>query len=326
MEENKSNIHRSASTDDEHDALSPPPSPPDYHPMSSLVDAMLTDLYQITMAYAYWRNKRHKEHSVFDLFFRKHPFQGEFTIFAGLEECLRFINCFRFTPPNVAVLQQKFPDWDQEFWEYLGSITCENIKLYAVEEGSIVIPRIPLIRVEGDLAICQLLETTLLVLVNYASLVATNAARHRLAVGPSKRLLEFGLRRAQGPDGAMSAARYAYMGGFDATSKVRDMHTWLPCSIMINAHRCVCYVCTVCSMLLHLMHVAFIHACYALLAHVCNLCSVDVSSSNHQCESGMIIVTSLLSQTQQLHVYFLFASLQHVYHFLSSECAVQYSQ
>jgi len=182
---------------------------------------MLTDLYQITMTYAYWKAGRHNEESVFDLFFRKHPFQGEFTIFAGLEEVLRFVSSYGFSADDIDILRKKFPDWESTFWDYLGSIDCKKVKIYAVDEGSIVIPRIPLLRFEGPLAVCQLLETTVLVLVNYASLVATNAARHRLAVGHSKTLLEFGLRRAQGPDGAMSASRYAYMGGFDGTSNLK---------------------------------------------------------------------------------------------------------
>jgi len=173
------------------------------------------------MAYAYWRAGRADEHSVFDLFFRKHPFQGEFTIFAGLEEVLRLCASYSFTPDDIAVLRAKFPSWDAAFWDYLGALDCSKVKIFAVDEGSIVIPRIPLIRVEGPLGICQLLETTMLVLINYASLVATNAARHRLAVGHSKTLLEFGLRRAQGPDGAMSASRYAYLGGFDGSSNVK---------------------------------------------------------------------------------------------------------
>ena len=82
-------------------------------------------------------------------------------------------------------------------------------------------PKIPVMTVSGPLALCQLMESTFLNLSGYATLLATNAARMRLAVGPETKLLEFGLRRSQGADGAMSAARYAYLGGFDSTSNVR---------------------------------------------------------------------------------------------------------
>jgi len=187
-------------------------------PTDNLTNALLTDMYQITMAYAYFRTKRHTTHAVFDLFFRKNPFDGEYTIFAGLGEVLAFINTYKFTDQHIAFLREQMPTAGDDFFEYLSSLDCSQVKVYAFKEGSVVFPRQPLLRVEGPIGICQLLETTLLCIINYASLVATNAARMRLAVGPSKTLLEFGLRRSQGPNGGVSATRYAYMGGFDGTS------------------------------------------------------------------------------------------------------------
>jgi len=193
----------------------------DCQPCNHFVDPMLTDQYQISMAYAYFVTGRHEESSVFDLFFRTPPFKGEFTIFAGLEEVLRYVASFKFTEENVAYLKKTYPTWKPGFWDYMAKLDTSQVRVYAVDEGSIVVPRMPLIRVEGPLGVCQLLETTMLVLVNYASLISTNAARHRLAAGPDKTLLEFGLRRAQGPDGAISASRYSYLGGFDGTSNVK---------------------------------------------------------------------------------------------------------
>ncbi|XP_034189830.1 nicotinate phosphoribosyltransferase isoform X3 [Osmia lignaria lignaria] len=186
-----------------------------------VVQPLLTDLYQITMAYAYWKSGKINDHAVFDLYFRKNPFQGEFTIFAGLEECIKFLEKFRYSCSDIKYLKSIMPSSvDQRFFEYLKGLTPKDVTIYAMEEGSVAFPRIPLLRVEGPLIMVQLLETTLLTLVNYASLMATNAARYRMVAGKNITLLEFGLRRAQGPDGGLSASKYSYIGGFDGTSNV----------------------------------------------------------------------------------------------------------
>ncbi|KAF2071044.1 hypothetical protein CYY_007642 [Polysphondylium violaceum] len=189
-------------------------------PLNGFVTPLLTDLYQITMAYSLWKNNRHEVSTVFDLYFRKSPFGGEFTIFGGLEEVVRFVSDFRYTPDQLQHIRTMLPTCDQGFIDYLSKLDSSEVTIHAIKEGSVVFPRIPLVRIEGPMIICQLLETTLLCLINFASLVATNAARHRLAVGKDKVMLEFGLRRAQGPDGGMSASRYSYLGGADGTSNV----------------------------------------------------------------------------------------------------------
>jgi len=184
------------------------------------VGPMLTDLYELTMAYAYFQAGKHEDRAVFDLFFRSNPFGGEYTVAAGLNEALAFVEHFRYSSGDTAYLKQILPECSPDFRKWLRKIDCSDISIHAVPEGSLVFPRVPLLRVEGPLAICQLLESTLLNLIGYPSLVATNAARIKLAAG-DKRVAEFGLRRAQGPDGALSASRYAYLGGIDGTSNVR---------------------------------------------------------------------------------------------------------
>jgi nicotinate phosphoribosyltransferase len=121
------------------------------------------------MAYAYWKSGKINDYAAFDLFFRNNPFHGEFTIFAGLEECLKFIKRFHYSSGDIDYLKTVLPtDIEEEFFEYLGKLTANDVTLFALEEGSVAFPRIPLIRVEGPLIIVQLLETTLLTLVNYA--------------------------------------------------------------------------------------------------------------------------------------------------------------
>lgn len=173
------------------------------------------------MAYAYWKSGKVDDTAVFDLFFRKNPFSGEFTIFAGLEQCIKFLFNFRYSDSDITYLKQILPPYvEEEFFRYLKNLTVEDVTLFAIPEGSVVFPRVPLLRVEGPLIVVQLLETTFLNLINYSSLIATNAARFRMAAGKRIKLLEFGLRRAQGPDGGLSASKYAYLGGFDGTSNV----------------------------------------------------------------------------------------------------------
>mmetsp|Transcript_13561 Transcript_13561/g.25579 ORF Transcript_13561/g.25579 Transcript_13561/m.25579 type:complete len:548 (-) Transcript_13561:14-1657(-) len=186
--------------------------------LSQFVKPLLTDTYQLTMSYAYWKQGRQDEPAVFEAYFRKCPFGGEYCYFAGLSDVLEFVKGFSFTATDIEFLKATFPQTEPEYFEWLASTNSSQVKISAVAEGSLVFSQTPLVRVEGPLAICQIMETTILNLVNFASLITTNAVRHVKAAGPGKILSEFGLRRAQGPDGAMSASRYSYAGGFHSTS------------------------------------------------------------------------------------------------------------
>jgi nicotinate phosphoribosyltransferase len=207
--------------------VQPPPSPTlvSIHtiekPTNELVTPLLTDFYQLTMVLAYWKANRHNDLAIFEAFFRKNPFKGEFTVFAGLTEVIRLLSNFKFTEEDISYLKQKYPaSTPKEFFDYLKTLDCSKLTVLAIKEGTVVFPRTPLVQIQGPLALCQLLETTLLNLLNFPSLIATNATRMRMAAGDNKVLLEFGLRRAQGPDGAMTASRYSIIGGFDGTSNV----------------------------------------------------------------------------------------------------------
>ncbi len=185
--------------------------------------ALLTDLYQLTMAYGYWKEKTADVTSVFHLFFRKCPFAGGYAIAAGLDPVLELIEQFRFTADDVAYLStvpgnDGKPIFDKEFLGFLANMRLQ-VDVDAVPEGTVVFAHEPLIRITGSILQCQLLETALLNIVNFQTLIATKASRvARAAAGDS--VLEFGLRRAQGVDGALAASRAAYIGGCHATSNV----------------------------------------------------------------------------------------------------------
>ena len=116
-----------------------------------VLDLAIVLSYQITMAYAYWKNGTHERPCAFDLLFRKNPFAGEFTVFAGLEESLRFISNFKFTEADLSYLRNDHVAKDMEpaFFDLLKNLNCDAIKVFAQMEGSVVFPRVPLLRVEG---------------------------------------------------------------------------------------------------------------------------------------------------------------------------------
>ena len=185
--------------------------------------ALLTDFYQLTMACGFWKENLQDHQAVFHMFFRNHPFNGGFTVAAGLQQLVDFVENFRFTEEDLSYLrEQKGSDgqalFPEGFLEYLRDFRME-CDIDAVPEGTVVFPYEPLVRVRGPLIACQLLESPLLSLMNFPTLIATRAARLRLAAGEDT-VLEFGMRRAQGIDGGLTASRAAYIGGCDATSNV----------------------------------------------------------------------------------------------------------
>ncbi len=106
-------------------------------PTNSLVNPLLTDMYQISMSYAYWKAERHNETAVFDLFFRKNPFNGEYCIFTGLDEVLRHLSSFHFSDSDISYLKEIMPYADVAFFDYLAQLDCSGMKVYAVQNGSV---------------------------------------------------------------------------------------------------------------------------------------------------------------------------------------------
>ena len=186
--------------------------------------SLLTDLYQITMSYGYWKNGMSNHEGVFNLFFRKNPFKGGYAIAAGLEQALELIQNAAFSDDDLAYLaslkgNDDKPLFEDEFLAYLRD-TPITMDIDAIPEGTVVFPHEPLLRMKGPIIHGQLFETPLLTMLNFQTLIATKASRI-CAVCEDDLVLEFGLRRAQGIDGGVSAARAAYIGGCHATSNVQ---------------------------------------------------------------------------------------------------------
>lgn len=185
--------------------------------------SLLTDLYQLTMANGYWKAGVHNREAVFHLFYRTNPFKNPFAIAAGLELVIDFLKQFRFKKDDVKYLaslkgNDGMPLFERSFLRYLRHMKFE-CSIDAVPEGSVVFPHEPILRIQGPLLQAQLLETALLNMINFSTLIATKASRITRAAKQDV-VLEFGLRRAQGIDGAITASRSAFIGGCHATSNV----------------------------------------------------------------------------------------------------------
>jgi nicotinate phosphoribosyltransferase len=189
--------------------------------------ALLTDLYQLTMACGYWKAGVQDKESVFHLFFRSQPFKGGFSVACGLHDAIEYLGELSFAADELAYLgtltgndgTALFP---RDFLDYLRGLES-SCSVDGIPEGTVVFPHEPLLRVSGPLLQCQLVETALLNIVNFQTLIATKAARVCIAA-KGEPVLEFGLRRAQGIDGALSASRAAFVGGCAATSNVMAGH------------------------------------------------------------------------------------------------------
>ena len=181
---------------------------------SSINSALFTDFYELTMAQGYWKNNMNQK-VVFDMFFRKNPFNGGFSVLAGNETLIDMLTSFRFSESDIEYLRQQ-KIFEEGFLDYLKDFKFSG-DLYTMDEGTVIFPQEPLVRIHANLIECQIIEGLVLNHVNFQSLIATKTSRIWLASKKAP-IMEFGLRRAQGPDGAMSATRASYIGGAAGTS------------------------------------------------------------------------------------------------------------
>lgn len=179
--------------------------------------ALHTDLYQINMMQTYWELGRHNRRAIFEVFFRELPFHNGYAIFAGLERVVHYLQKLHFTDSDIDYLREI--DYPEDFLDYLRHFTF-SCSIRSVHEGELVFANEPILQIEGPLAQCQLVETAILNIINFQTLIATKASRIKSVIGNDP-LLEFGTRRAQELDAAIWGTRAAFIGGADATSNVR---------------------------------------------------------------------------------------------------------
>ncbi len=184
---------------------------------------LLTDFYQLTMSYGYFKKGMAEREAVFNLFFRSNPFSGGYTVMAGLSRVIDYLNNFKFSASDIDYLAtlkdgEENAYFDEAFLAYLADMKFE-CTIDAQPDGSIIFPHEPVIRVRGPLIQCQILETPLLTIVGQAALIATKASRITSVTGDEP-VMEFGLRRAQGIDGALTGSLSSYIGGCHSTSNV----------------------------------------------------------------------------------------------------------
>jgi nicotinate phosphoribosyltransferase len=178
--------------------------------------ASYTDYYELTMAQGYFLSGIHHKTASFDYFFRKIPFNGGYVVFAGVQELIETVKHLSFSKEETEYLRKE--GFSEKFLDYLESFEFRG-NIYSAREGEIIFPNEPILRIEGNLLETQLIETLLLNVLNFQSLIATKASRIKLAAGENSIVLDFGLRRAQGL-GGIHATRAAMIGGFDGTSNV----------------------------------------------------------------------------------------------------------
>ena len=185
--------------------------------------SLLTDLYQVTMAYGYWKKGIHDKKASFNVFFRKSPFNSGYAVCCGLEYIIDYLNSYKFSNSDIDYLSSLKSDsgsklFEKKFLDFLREFkfTCD---VDAIEEGRIIFPNEPILRVSGPIYQCQLIESALINIFNFQTLIATKASRMFYASN-GEPILEFGLRRAQGIDGSLSASRASYIGGCSKTSNV----------------------------------------------------------------------------------------------------------
>jgi nicotinate phosphoribosyltransferase len=183
--------------------------------LSFSISGSYTDLYQLTMSEAYFLQGKKDAMACFDYFFRKIPYQGGYVIFAGLQDVLNILADLHFSDDDLSFLTEK--KLHPSFIEYLRNFRF-NATIYSCKEGEIVFPNCPILRIEGNIIEAQIVETLLLNILNFQSLIATKAARMKYVAGKAL-LSDFGLRRAQGL-GSIHATRAAVIGGFESTSNV----------------------------------------------------------------------------------------------------------